>query len=66
MLVSYMTAKMAILELSNQHLSRNISNTTLNFDMRQRSYIQRFRNELVYMQSDLTAKNATMVLNNMP
>ena len=34
-----MATKMAILELSNLHPSRNIIHTTLNFDMRQRSYI---------------------------
>ena len=52
-----MAAKMAILELSNHHPSRNISQTTLNFDMRQSSYI-------CYMQSDLTAKNVNMLLIN--
>ena len=56
-----MAAKMATLELSNLHPYRNIIHTTLNFDMGQLSYIQN-----CYMQIDLTAKNATMVLNNMP
>ena len=59
MLVSYMAAKMAILELSYQHHSRNISYT---YEAAQLlSEIQNY-----YMQSDLTAKNVTMVLNKMP